>query len=313
MPYATGSATSISDLRTNIIGVLSANGWTVDGEMVYKGTCYVRIYVSGSALRITGALGGSGTTPTTPSPGSPAIGNIPSAALTWPATWHVHIGTAPDEVYIFLNYNAVYYQYMAFGQSPCAGLPGTGNWCGASWDPDRSYGNLVIGADLGGGWTGSAPGGSGILFCNYGGWTQGYCVGSYIHHGLDSLGWSGYTPLSFFMDPGSSYPRSECAADAWSCLAPLQSYQPNAWNSETVLLPIRPMWHRTERKLSFVGELGHARYCRISNYEPGDIIEIGPDKWKVYPWLRKNADVPNGGSNVNHSGTFAVAVRYDGP
>ena len=60
-------------------------------------------------------------------------------------------------------------------------------------------------------------------------------------------------------------------------------------------------------------DLAHCRFLRIDNYQPGDIIPLGPDRWKVAPWYRKNTAQRDGGSNIQHTGTFGWAIRYDGP
>lgn len=45
-------------------------------------------------------------------------------------------------------------------------------------------------------------------------------------------------------------------------------------------------------------------------------MTYGTDRWKIYPFHRKNAAVRNGVSwstGADHSGTFAYAIRYTGP
>ena len=68
-----------------------------------------------------------------------------------------------------------------------------------------------------------------------------------------------------------------------------------------------------ENKVRLVLEVRNARYMRIGNNDPEQVITLGPDRWKVFPFLRKNASVPDGGSVIDHSGTFGWAIRYDGP
>lgn len=115
-----------------------------------------------------------------------------------------------------------------------------------------------------------------------------------INHGLDGV--DTWTPQ----------------ASALATLLPLAARQPNAWNGEAMLLPIEPVVKRSSNKIARVGSLGHARFIRIDNIVPEDIITLGTDHWKVYPFLRKNAAVRDGGLDANHSGTFGWAVRYDG-
>lgn len=88
---------------------------------------------------------------------------------------------------------------------------------------------------------------------------------------------------------------------------------PNRWNSEAVLLPIRGWKVRPENKITLTLDLEHARWTRVDNYEPGQLISIGPDRWKIFPCYRKNAAARDGGTGIDHSGTLGWAVRYEGP
>jgi hypothetical protein len=86
-----------------------------------------------------------------------------------------------------------------------------------------------------------------------------------------------------------------------------------------VLLPLRAWKERTPYKSSLVADLANARLLRIDNITPGDILTIGTDKWKAYPWYRKNVSARDGSGNqgsaynINHTGTFGWAIRYEGP
>jgi len=97
-----------------------------------------------------------------------------------------------------------------------------------------------------------------------------------------------------------------------TALRPLLEIQPNSWNSEAVLLPIREYFKRSENKVSLIIDLEHARHTRIDNYEPGQIITLGNDRWMIFPWTQKNTNSRNGGTAIDHSGTFGWAIRYEG-
>ena len=88
---------------------------------------------------------------------------------------------------------------------------------------------------------------------------------------------------------------------------------PSAWNGESVLVPIQVITSRPSNLWSLVGELTHARYVRLDNLEPGQLITLGPDRWKVYPFYRKDATARDGGDGIDHTGTLGWAIRYDGP
>ena len=94
--------------------------------------------------------------------------------------------------------------------------------------------------------------------------------------------------------------------------APHIERSPSAWNGESPLLPIQAYVWRASAKCSLVVDMRHARYLRIDNYEPGQIITLGGDSWKVYPFYRKASSARNGGIGIDHTGTFGWAIRYDG-
>ena len=82
-----------------------------------------------------------------------------------------------------------------------------------------------------------------------------------------------------------------------------------------MLLPLRCYKERPSYKSSLIADLANARLVRINNLAPGDIVTLGAEKWKTFPWYRKDLSYPNGGvtGNYNHSGTFGWAIRYQGP
>lgn len=95
---------------------------------------------------------------------------------------------------------------------------------------------------------------------------------------------------------------------------PLPQYSPNTWNDEAHLIRLQIMCPRLEWKSSIVGEVKHARFIRNDFINDGEVIDIGGEKWKVYPAYRKDVTNRNGSgtSGSDHSGTCALAIRYDG-
>ncbi len=118
-----------------------------------------------------------------------------------------------------------------------------------------------------------------------------------INHGLDGVSWN--PPASIL----------NCA----HAIQPLTAVLPNAWNSAAALLPVQVWLPRADNKVSMVVDMVHIRYVRVDNHAPGEVITIGSDRWKVFPFYRKNVAVRDAGSSVDHTGTFGFAVRYDGP
>lgn len=291
MAYMTGSANTLADLLTAIQTACTANGWTLAGSVLTKGTCYAKLQVSGSAITVqggTGIDGGNNLTGVAPNPAY--LRQIGAMPLAYPMTYFIHVLTAPDEVYIVVNYSVSYYQYIAFGQSPVAGLPGTGNWFGAPYcdaASTRAFSTNSAGAIFFG-----AKTAVGLFLANT--FYNPAPQNAYVHHNLDAAGWSG-------------------VADAGESIGTLLDRQPNAWNGETALLPIQPALNRGSSKVSLLLDLAHARYLRNDNLAPQSIITLGSDRWRVYPWYALNATNRNGGFDVAHSGTLGFAVRYDGP
>lgn len=101
-------------------------------------------------------------------------------------------------------------------------------------------------------------------------------------------------------------------------LSPIQKYNPNVFNGQTVLTPFQLFLQNTDGHYMSIGHVGHLRFVRMTNYNPGDVIELGADRWKLFPWHVKNAAYPDGKqaaySDGNYStGLLGVAVLYDGP
>ena len=134
----------------------------------------------------------------------------------------------------------------------------------------------------------------------------GNYFGSFVHTGLDSTPWrsgnSGTSNLTGYK-PGSSVVGS------------LLLQLPNISNQATVLLPIKPVAMRSSGGLTIIANPKNARYVRIDNIVPGEIITFGADRWKVYPFMRKDATQRNGvgwSAGATHTGTFGYAIKYTG-
>lgn len=300
MAYATGSANDMTALRTAIFSACTDNGWTLSGEVIHKGNCYIRIQVVGTTLQFIGGTGIDGSNALTGV--APAVVRIVSgqtvAVMSFPITYEIHVNADPDEVYVFVNYNVTDWQWAAFGLSDVSGIDGTGVWFSASSSADRTTQTVA--------WVGT-PGGGGnqsnsFMFGMFYLTGLGAQIGnSFIHDGLDGGGWS----------PSAT---GTACAHAWAPQAPLYGILPNAWNNEPVLLPISVYKPRSSgNKISLVADLRHARLFRIDFHDPGEVITLGTDQWKVYPWYRKDSANRNGSdSSISHSGTMGVAVRYTG-
>lgn len=313
MAYYTGSANSFDDLLTALIDACVDGGWTWADGILSKGGAYVRPYVSltrspteGAGLLIQGGTGKIGSSlvdgsPVIPRLGNPGNGPYGGSDVFWPATYHISLFTDPDEVFVVLRFNVDYHYWIAFGVSDISGVGGTGLWvAGVTQRGSASAGQVAfsIEKNRGGNTYGSRGGG---LFWHSTRPAISLCCDT-IHVGLDGTGWKG----------GAS-DESPGAINGIYQASPHIERMPSAWNSDSPLVPIAVMLWRASSKCSLVASLRNARYIRLDSYEPGQILTLGADRWMVHPFYLKNAAVRDGGSVINHSGTFGFAVRYDGP
>lgn len=256
--------------------------------------------------------------------------NVPSApfAFAFPVDYEIFIHGSPDEVYVVVNHDGDMYQHLAFGHSPLAqSTGGTGAWFGASFNPIPNASNfsavstanwIHAGAAWmsGGGnipaWADQAP--APLFFA----WSRNasnsasatslsnmgdsgspgpaLAYNYWVHQGVDSVGW----------------------LHAGSALAafPMLIRGPNVYNSNAPLIRAVAAVQRAATAANYtpVVEVEHARLLRIDNYTPEDIITLGSDQWKVFPFFQRNLALPAGSNSaIRHTGALGWAVRYDGP
>ena len=303
MPYYSGSFNDMAGLRSALVNACTANGWSASGNFLSKGAAVLQLVAGLTDLTLRGGTGRAGDALVEAAPGVGRIGTLGPQPVTFPGSYEVYVFTAPDEVYLRINYNVEFWQWLAFGISDVPGVPGTGLWFGGSsaLTPPAS---INIAADGGGANTNAVDRSTGALF--YGSdnpFMTAQHRHAFVHHGFDGRGWSGETPAAELTNNASIV----------AALVPKLGRLPNGWNSADVLLNSQVYVRRADDKQSLVADLAHSRFLRVDNYQPGDIIPIGPDRWKVAPWYRKNADARDGGSNIQHTGTFGWAIRYEGP
>lgn len=299
MAYYSGTAASLTALRTALLTHAKADGWTLTGDVLSKAGVYFRIQET--ATNIT-CLGCESDAVANPAPNVVSIGRIfersgyTTREMSFPCTYEVFGFT--QEIYLVVNYNVDSYQWMAFGKSSVPGIPGQGGWCGATlgaFGSSLATDAIEIATVMNGNYYGTTA----AMFWG----TSGSYLpprNCWVNSGLDGHGWT-YKGASSDFAIGVNH------------ATPLIGCQPSAWNSEATLLPVRCIKERPSYKASLTVDLANARHFRIDNYAPGDILTLGSDKWKVFPWYRKNGTVRNGGSNINHTGTFGWAIRYEGP
>jgi len=297
MAYYSGSAVDMAAVRAALVSACTGEGWSWNGgtDMLSKDGVFVRLQVVSGFLELLGRTSSDGGNATN----VVRMGTLGNTPVTFPLVYDVFV--FETEVYMVINYSVDYYQFCGFGKSAVLGLPGTGNWVMASLAhtaPDSVYITPVAGGSR----TSSR---SYVSPAPMWGTAETDLITSqanrnyFIHSDLDGQGW--WSAQTF-----AGAPVGVAAA------APLVGILPNSWNSEAVLLPIRGWKVRLSNKISLTAELLNARWTRNDNYEPGQIIDIGQDRWKIFPCYRKNLASRDGGAGVDHSGTLAWAIRYEG-
>lgn len=312
MAYATGIAADFDALLAGLQSACTANGWTLDGNVLHKGSCFVEAQVvvqDFPCLRVQGGTGVSSGALTGRSNDNAAqlgvvanndasgYGTIPiDVPFAFPMTWEAHIHTGPDEVYFVVNYATRFYQFVAFGQSSLA-LPGSGTWyAGTDIASNRPASGMHVGAF--GGTMAAGYLNGGLAMCRYDiGW--GYSNNASLDHALDGADPDLYEWL---------------LEGAWRDWWDLVNASPSAFNSESVLVPVRMYAYRPDGFVSVVADLGHARFVNIRSLDDGQIITLGSDRWKIYPWWARGAPYDGIGLNGGtYTGRYGHAFRYDGP
>lgn len=308
MAYVTGTANTMAGLLSSIQGACVANGWALVNTVLYKDGCYVDLSISSSIIGVIGGTGIDGGGVLTGKATGTGIGYIGmpiyfdvTAPFSFPCTYDVFINTNPDEVYVHVTFNTNCHQQLGWGKSNMPGLSGTGNWYIGGIKDRGSYGYCGPGYNS---QTTPIPvemGGTG--YQNIGLWSCQQCqVSGGVDHGLDgTTSWSAGQAKS-----GGQ--GSWCGA---STAVSLFYRQPNAWNGESILAPVRVYTARPSGFGSPVLECNGIRYVNIANLNDGQIITIGSDKWMVFPYARRGGSTgPTPGSGSLFVGH---AFRYDGP
>jgi len=309
--YSTGSASSFPDLLGALSTFLVANGWTLTmgtgtNRIYSKSGTVVRFFtdivVGTAGLYLVGATGIAGSATTGDASPAVKIGSNAPTLVNFPATYEFAINDTPDEVYINLLYGGDKVQHLHFGKSDIPGIGGTGGWFGGSMTASNN--NTRVYLSLVSAFANTSVAGQGI----------GYFIGqsssnsphTFVHCGLEGANaWRAVR--------GSGPVTGDLIGVDY--IAGLLRSLPSSFNEAEVLLPIYGLLRRTDGVHTIVVALRHARFLRIDNVTPGDLITYGPDRWKVHPLYAKNTaqrDGVNWATGAEHSGTWGVALRYYG-
>jgi hypothetical protein len=352
MAFVIGIANNQTQLKDALVTACTANGWTFTGTVLHRGNVFVQLShkaTTGWDNQFLGQLGkgmaGDGSALVDPV-GFPVCGGG-SAVLkpVYPVNYDIHI--FDNEVFMIWWDNTDRHFWIAFGQSsPYTAAPAAGAslWIGAThtdqveWemgigvvgDETRP---IAIGHDFGGStnidynsttsaalfwwstlsnWYGDGYGGGSPTFTDLG---INMTNTQFTDRAGDPFGGNtqvitseevGFPPITI---PAGTY----CAPQIQK---PLMDRARNTLANETVMLPIAgghydgPGQFFENRHVEI--EVQNARYFRLGNNAPRDIITVGKTRYKVYPWYKRDAASHGGGNRVNHTGTFGWAIKYTG-
>jgi hypothetical protein len=304
MAYTTGTVNSISDVIALAISLATTCGWIdYGGGVIGKDGEYLQINtLDANTLRIKGALSSSMAV-------NPTSHFARLRVTVWPATYHAFVSTTPtDMVWIEINENVTNWLFLAFGH-----VRKFGSWTGGAWFSATHHEiNYAVCASLG---SSFVNGSLAILGCGRSDSTSGSPGAPFLHTNTTNL--SQGTPNTFLhceID-GAVWVRNwssdtiyiASAADANDKIRSMPAV--SVWNGQTVLQPMNVLLGRSSNMCSIVGDVPHARWTRCTMLSDGAEVLLGSDIWKVFPFYKKNAATPDGGFNVSHTGTAAIALR----
>lgn len=291
MPYYTGAANSMAGLLESVTTACVAEGWTWADSILSKGNVFVQLTANDAgspSIRIRGGTGRADGALVNPSDTQLYLRRLSSSSsfedISFPCTYHLFVFENPTEVYLVVQYGLDWHAWLAFGESSIAGV---NEWFAAS--SPEPYNNHGIGINSSGSTINNSP--CGGLF-----WRTSFWGGNWeCDISLDGA-WGGDL-------------RTICAS---RYIQQLTDRALNTWNNNSVLLPIQPYLAVDGNKIQMLADIQNARYIRVDNYDSGLILTIGSEQWMIFPFIRKNSSERDGGYELNNTGTFGWAIRYDG-
>lgn len=310
MAYFTGSVNSSAQLATLLKNTVAANGWTLAGGVVSKNGAHIRITAPDtSEVRIEGARNGIFAAPDI----CPRYSRI--RLTNWPSqlTYHLIVFENPDTVWCTINFDTVTYMHIGFGV-----LQKYSAWDGGMWFHAQHTSNNMdlnsysyVDGDVRPYY--SSEGNDCALFWNqrdhhlWGGPSDNKA--SKVHCELRGEVWPGF-------EQGTNVDNNFNMIHCPYIIRPTHKCNPNAFNGQTVLSPFMLTLQNTDGHYMPIGHVGHLRWVKLTNYNPGDIIQLGTEKWLLFPWKQIDLTVPNGTNDTRYSrstGVNGVALAYDGP
>ena len=310
MAYYSGQASRLQELVNTVVNHCVTEGWSWNNVVLSKNSGFFTLSVQNvgvgqttqNVVRLCAGTGSSGTVLDNIAPIGHAIGtaihDTTYGMTKFPIQYNLHINENHDEVYLICKYDQNFYMWLAWGAN--ASVDGTQ----APWTAG-SFGVPSVGR----------------YQTYYSRWPMIVIYEYGSSNNVDS------TTAGFFWNtvyPALSNPKTytSCLYSQGAWQTSISSVIPNQplvqrsvsnFFNESILLPILPSIQVGSSKVQILTAIKNARYIRMSNYEPEQIINLGYEKWKVYPFYQKNSSLKDGGTYINHTGTFGWAIRYDGP
>lgn len=310
MAYVSGTASSFTDLLTQLTSAITANGWAKSFEsptasIVKKDGVVIRMGLATyssklCSLEITGgtsstdgsdSLVGSspqrqtvlGSIPQTTGAGF----KLPQIIDNFPLTFHVFVNHAPEEVTVVINYATNYFQGFGFGKSVFempAGGTGAFIWASSrAGDTVKTSGGAKIG--------------------NAAATQVPTVVGSESYSrqcGMPFFSSSTDTALNSSSTGGRGahlvhtniVPGTVSGWESPSNVAHTQSllrFGISEASTSPILCPIKAYsTGYAANTYAPVLDLAHLRHLDMSVSEPLDVITLGTDEWMLFPALKHN-------------------------
>lgn len=308
MPYQTGTCSSLADLKTTIEAFAQTNGWTMVNGVLNKSGVHVKFDTPADNVRFLVGTGDDGLGTLTDvfdhtddfySGGDGLqICNVRNGqTIQYPATYHLISLSNPDNIFCVINYNIEHCQHLAFGNFQKYGTWGGGQYGSATaYDNQSTQPSFLEYSRV----NGAARAGSGAyLFAveeASGGSGIDPLPNAVVKCDVDGMTWRAF--MESYNSSQTFRNERSCSAADWS--QPFLT-QLSTINLQPVMCPPVLSIGRADSHYSVAGIMPHVRYLRVDYYNPGDIIEVGAQKWIVFPHT----------SVTDFNGGWAI--KYDGP
>ena len=310
MAYLSVVVNSAADLKAAIESFAQTNGWTLTSGVLSKNGCYVSIYVAAvNDLRIAGGKNGDFT-------GVNASYTKRIHVSTWPSSATVHLFgfNNPDTIWMTMNYDVVKFHHMGFGN-----MIKYGSWGGGQWNHGQHTmyaGSIDTKCFATLGLSSRASSSTGVQ-CGFfadgadgHSWDNGYLENTPTHLECDIRG--------RIWEPPYANGNGDDKYWTFRFLTPIHYKNPNVFNSQTLLSPFQIWLRASDGYLQCLGHVDHIRWVKLTNYNPGDVITLGSDQWKLFPWCVHDVSQPDGqsvfyGQQLPTTGVLGCAIKYDGP